>query len=72
MGIQEIGQEGVALVELAQNGDKWRAELNGNQSFDSINERKFLTSWVTIRFSTSTLLHGVTRASVTGGKAVRA
>jgi hypothetical protein len=72
MDIQEIGREGVALVDLTQNGDKWRAELNGNQSSGSINEGNFLTSWVTISFSRSTLLHGVTRASVTRGKAVRA
>ena len=66
-----IGEKGVALVDLAQNGDKWRAELNGNQSSVSINEGNFWTSWVTISFSRSTLLHGVTRASVTGGEAVR-
>ena len=48
MDIQETGSI-VALFDLVQNGDKWRAELNGNQSSGSINEGNFLTSWVTIK-----------------------
>jgi hypothetical protein len=50
MDIKEIGRQGVALVDLAQNGDKWLEELNGNQSSGSLNEGNFLTSWATISF----------------------
>jgi hypothetical protein len=44
--------------------------IESNQSSGSINEENFLSSWVTISFSRFILLHGVSRVSVTGGKAV--
>jgi len=59
MDLREIGWGGVNWIHLAQDRDQWQTCKHGNESSSSIKGREFLTSWVTVSFSRSTVLHEV-------------
>jgi hypothetical protein len=61
MDLQEVGWDGVACIDVAQNRDKWWELVTAVMNYLFLqNAGIFLTNGIMISFSRQTLLHGVT------------